>query len=199
MRRFWEFKRDVAQGNNIKNKFKILKDSELNDDKKLPMKYSNKRVNENLMFLITPIEFLRLMESAKIKSSDLHIKGYHLSRFEDKGNYTFENCRFIHYSLNYKEKKISRASREASKRNIILANKRRTNIVSSAMKKYWASLKEEAKKSRENFEKTAHKSYLGSKNSQFGTCWITKENINKKIKKEDLDTFISLGWVRGRK
>lgn len=39
----------------------------------------------------------------------------------------------------------------------------------------------------------------GETNSQFGTCWITKEGINKKIKKEDLETYINNGWVRGRK
>ncbi len=36
----------------------------------------------------------------------------------------------------------------------------------------------------------------GKENSQFGTCWITKEGINKKIKKEEL---IPEGWLRGRK
>jgi hypothetical protein len=40
---------------------------------------------------------------------------------------------------------------------------------------------------------------LGETNSQYGTCWITKEGVNKKIKKEDLDTFIQDGWVKGRK
>jgi hypothetical protein len=40
---------------------------------------------------------------------------------------------------------------------------------------------------------------LGNKNSQFGSCWITKEGINKKIKKEELESFITLGWNKGRK
>ncbi len=40
---------------------------------------------------------------------------------------------------------------------------------------------------------------LGEKNSQYGTCWITKEGDNKKIKKEDLDFYLNEGWVRGRK
>lgn len=39
----------------------------------------------------------------------------------------------------------------------------------------------------------------GETNSQFGTCWITKEGINKKIKKEDLETYLNDGWVKGRK
>lgn len=38
----------------------------------------------------------------------------------------------------------------------------------------------------------------GEKNSQFGTCWITKDETNKKIKKEELDNFIKQGWMKGR-
>lgn len=40
---------------------------------------------------------------------------------------------------------------------------------------------------------------VGESNSQFGTCWITKDGANKKIKKEDLDTYLNEGWVKGRK
>lgn len=35
-------------------------------------------------------------------------------------------------------------------------------------------------------------------NSQYGTCWITKDGLNKKIKKEELDTWIEQGWNKGR-
>jgi hypothetical protein len=41
--------------------------------------------------------------------------------------------------------------------------------------------------------------HTGSKNSQFGTCWITKDGNNTKIKTNQLETFILDGWVRGRK
>ena len=40
---------------------------------------------------------------------------------------------------------------------------------------------------------------LGDKNSQYGTCWITKDGENKKIKKEDLDIWLKEGWLKGRK
>jgi hypothetical protein len=40
---------------------------------------------------------------------------------------------------------------------------------------------------------------IGETNSQFGTCWITKDGLNKKIKKEVLDSFIEDGWIKGRK
>ncbi len=39
----------------------------------------------------------------------------------------------------------------------------------------------------------------GETNSQYGTCWITKDGTNKKIKKEDLETYLNEGWVKGRK
>ncbi len=42
------------------------------------------------------------------------------------------------------------------------------------------------------------KKRTGSKNSQFGTCWITKDEINKKIKNEELTKFTHLGWIKGR-
>ncbi len=40
--------------------------------------------------------------------------------------------------------------------------------------------------------------YKGSGNPQFGTCWITKDNINKKIPKIELETYIAQGFRPGR-
>ena len=39
----------------------------------------------------------------------------------------------------------------------------------------------------------------GEANSQYGTCWITKDGENKKIKNSDLDSYLITGWVKGRK
>ncbi len=55
---------------------------------------------------------------------------------------------------------------------------------------------EETKKKMSESAKGKH---IGEKNSQFGTCWITKEGTNKKIKKEDLEGWLNKGWVKGRK
>ena len=38
----------------------------------------------------------------------------------------------------------------------------------------------------------------GKNNSQYGTCWITKDGENKKINKDELDNFICDGWTKGR-
>ena len=40
---------------------------------------------------------------------------------------------------------------------------------------------------------------IGKANSQYGTCWITKDGLNKKINKEELDKWIGEGWIKGRK
>ena len=38
----------------------------------------------------------------------------------------------------------------------------------------------------------------GHKNHQYGTCCITNGSENKKIKKEELDKWIELGYSKGR-
>lgn len=40
---------------------------------------------------------------------------------------------------------------------------------------------------------------VGEQNSQFGTCWISKDGLSKKIKNEELDLHLNEGWLRGRK
>lgn len=39
----------------------------------------------------------------------------------------------------------------------------------------------------------------GENNSQYGSCWITKDGVNKKIKKEEFETYLLDGWLKGRK
>ena len=39
---------------------------------------------------------------------------------------------------------------------------------------------------------------IDTKNSQYNTCWINNSIINKKIKKDILNEYISNGWTKGR-
>ena len=39
----------------------------------------------------------------------------------------------------------------------------------------------------------------GEKNSQFGTCWVTRDSKSMKIKKEQLGEYLANGYSRGRK
>ena len=40
---------------------------------------------------------------------------------------------------------------------------------------------------------------VGKSNSQFGTCWVNKDGVVKKVRKEDFPTMELYGWKRGRK
>lgn len=78
------------------------------------------------------------------------------------------------------------------------------NKVSIGLKAKWASQEFHwtgRKHTEESKRKTGEANSIkqkGSKNSQFGTCWITKENTNKKIKKEEVEMYTSSGWKKGR-
>lgn len=43
------------------------------------------------------------------------------------------------------------------------------------------------------------KERIGEKNSQYGTCWVTKNGLSKKIKKEELELYLGKKWLKGRK
>jgi hypothetical protein len=59
--------------------------------------------------------------------------------------------------------------------------------------------KKHSDESKKKMSESSKGSGTGETNSQYGTCWITKDCVNKKIKKEDLDIYLNEGWVKGRK
>ncbi len=52
---------------------------------------------------------------------------------------------------------------------------------------------------KEKMRKSKKGKYDGVNHPQYGTCWITKDGNNKKIKKEDIEAYQNEGWVKGRK
>ena len=56
--------------------------------------------------------------------------------------------------------------------------------------------KESIQKQKDTYKRTKHQQ--GERNSCYGTCWITKDYVNKKIKKEELLTYEQNGWKLGR-
>lgn len=51
----------------------------------------------------------------------------------------------------------------------------------------------------EHQRKCAAADRTGEKNSQFGTCWISKDGTAIKIKKNNLLEYLQQGYLRGRK
>lgn len=71
--------------------------------------------------------------------------------------------------------------------------------LSGELKPIWFGRKhklETIERQKQTFKYNNHQK--GEKNSQYGTCWITKDGINKKIKKEELEIFEQQGWKKGR-
>ena len=62
----------------------------------------------------------------------------------------------------------------------------------------WVGLKK-TEKSKKKTSETMKGTGTGETNTQYGTCWITKDGTNKKIKKEDLETYLNESWLKGRK
>lgn len=60
-----------------------------------------------------------------------------------------------------------------------------------------AASPESNKKRINTFESIKHQQ--GQSNSQFGTCWITKDGTPLRIKKEALSEYIEKGFTKGRK
>lgn len=61
----------------------------VDDDGKLYQRYHNKRVNagkEGLRFTLTYAQFVSLLVRAGIRSSQCGVRGFHLSRHNDRGN-----------------------------------------------------------------------------------------------------------------
>lgn len=82
---------------------------DVDDDKKVYQKYLNKKHNaelENIGFSLSFFEFCNLIKKAGLLSSQLGFSGqnYVLARYEDKGDYSYANCRFITQKENSDEK-----------------------------------------------------------------------------------------------
>jgi hypothetical protein len=104
--------------------------------------------------------------------------------------------------------KLSRASSGKKSKHLSSLNKKK-HVLGLLQKKYFgnrgkidkiATLKaqsQEAKtKKQQKYKQNKHQQ--GTKNSQYGTCWITNGIENKKIKKEELDNWFELGYYKGR-
>jgi hypothetical protein len=177
------------------------------DDELLTRKFLAKKYNarsRHIDFTLTFTQFCILLRQAKIKSSDLGRSKYHLARKNDTGGYVYGNCSFKPYIENLLEKRISDRSRKASRRNVRKAHVAISKLtaedlsarIRNGQRTYTKQRQELAKKTRESYESSANKNYLGRRNSQYGSFWITNGIDNKKWKQSKGN--FPRGYQRGR-
>jgi hypothetical protein len=59
--------------------------------------------------------------------------------------------------------------------------------------------KKHSTESKEKISQTSSGKHRGDRNSQFGTCWVTRNGHTVKIKASQLNEYLSVGYSRGRK
>jgi len=112
-----------------------------------------------------------------------------------QGGFTIEQQKLGAKAKNEKHKdKLSYWSRKAGKANI---TKNGFKVLQDNRCDWTGKNHSEDSIEKMKLVKSNHGS--GESNSQFGTCWVTNEENNKKVKKEDLDHYLKLGWRKGRK
>jgi hypothetical protein len=139
-------------------------------------------------------EIVTLSEIAKKECMNLQVGGgggfsseEHRKKFFETVNYEASHKIIKWLRENdedwYKEycKKISDSHKRINFNHANFKNKKHTNETKS------------------NLSNSMKGKYDGDKNPSYGTCWITKEDSNKKIKVELLVEYESNGWCKGRK
>lgn len=167
----------------------------------LKQKYLHKRVNaakENIEFHLTLDEFRELVEEAGLLPSQLGYTGdnYVLARYNDQGDYSRYNCRFITQLENAHEKVISEAMRKHSREAITDFNQslqqdpekkmahRKKALEGLYNSEYYKNRKQQAIINAAIRRSKLDPRYCGKNNSMFGTYWITNGSQNKKWKDE---------------
>lgn len=86
-----------------------------------------------------------------------------------------------------------------SKSLSIAAKKNHINGIYNNVKHVTFSNKKHTEKTKLKMSNSHMGKGIGENNSQYGTCWITKDGVNKKICKTLIEKYYIDGWVKGRK
>lgn len=133
-------------------------------------------------------EIVNLDEIAKVECMNLCVGGeggwsvdIHNKAFKEK----LEND--LEFREDFSKKRIENNKKAIREGKIIPINDRYS----------WVG-KKHSEESKNKMSEISKGTGTGESNSQYGTCWITKEGTNKKINKDDLDSHLNEGWVKGR-
>lgn len=86
----------------------------------------------------------------------------------------------------------------SEQRRLVALNNIKTGKTKPMKEVYDWNGKNHTNETKESISRSMKNTGVGNTNSQFGSCWITKDGVNKKIKKDDIDSFLSGGWTKGR-
>ena len=167
---------------------------EVDDDGKLYSKWLNKRNNaksEGLECELSYEEFCLLVKEAGIVSSDLGFSSdgkYVFARYNDSGNYTYDNCRVITQLENAHERKPTTKRREHFQYK--MSKEEVSTHISNGLRN---SIKFQQ---YQNSRRRTPSKPVNKQNSQYGTYWITNGVENMKWK--DTKGNIPLGFYKGR-
>ena len=159
----------------------------LDDDGKLKRKFINKNVNakkEGLKCLLSFDEFCQLLINAGLKSSDIGFTSPRkivLARYNDEGDYTFDNCRFITQHENMIEQKTSEKSSIASANNAKTA--REKNL---AHREEWIQSIRNGQKNSEKMNEKRKKKLQAEEEKRLRIERKQLEALKKKAEKEAL-------------
>ena len=133
-------------------------------------------------------EIVTLYEISKVECMNLCVGG------EGGWSVDIHNKAFKHKLENDLEFKESFSkNRSENSKKAILEGK----IIPINERYSWVG-KNHSEETKQKISETSKGNGLGETNSQYGTCWVTKDGLNKKIRKEELEANINEGWVKGR-
>ena len=146
----------------------------------------------------------------RIKSGELVGSSTNMVLMKDKNNKTyFINKNDPNFENIINEKQLvfffkDRITVKDKKENYYSVLNDDPRYISGKLIPIWSGLKhsEQTKKQMSETHKR-NKDQQGEKNSQYGTCWVYKNDnnkiINQKINKNELNVYLSNGWIKGRK
>ena len=180
-----------------KHQTKDLQDGYMGSGKLLKAaisKYGKENFHKEILHVVQTEKEMDLLEKILVVP-DIEIS-YNLCN-GGKGGWGFINREKLN-NTTYKGHLIGKTIKELHRKNkayhIKAISKLKIGIMND---KFNFTGKKHSLESKDKISKGAEKR-LGNKNGSFGTCWITNGQVNKKIKKDELDNWLELGYYKGR-